>query len=210
MAFTIGIGNQKGGVGKTTLAVNIAGRLASQGKRVLLIDADNQGTALNWQSVRQEEPIFNVVGIPKDTIHKELKTLSTGYDYVLIDSPPHSASILRSLLLSSDLLLIPITPSAMDVWSSKDVVTLLDEAKVYNESLQGAFLINRKIGNTTIGREIGSALEKYQLPVFNTVIGQRVVYAESMSFGEIVLEYEPNGKASDEIKALVTEVLAYE
>lgn len=212
MAFVIGVGNQKGGVGKTTLAVNIAGELSKKSKntRVLFIDADSQGTALSWQAVRQEDPIFNVVGIPRDTIHKEIKTLSKSYDYVLIDSPPHSASILRSLLMASNFFLIPITPSAMDVWSSKEVVGLFSEAQVFNEDLKAAFVISRKITNTTIGKEIDSAIGKYKLPILKTKIHQRVIYAESMSFGNLVFEYEPKGKAEAEIIKLTKEILSYE
>jgi len=93
MSKIISVVNQKGGVGKTTLAVNLAGNLAKMKKRVLLLDTDQQGTALDWQAVREQEPLFTVAGLPRETVHKEIKNLSQGYDFVVLDSPPHSAAL---------------------------------------------------------------------------------------------------------------------
>lgn len=206
MAFVVGIGNQKGGVGKTTLSVNICGQFAQQGKKVLLVDSDVQGSALDWQKVRQEEPLFNVVGIPNDVLHREIKSLATGYDVVVIDSPPHSAEILRSVIMASDILLIPVTPSAMDVWASADVVKLIKEARVFKEDVQASFVINRKIVNTTIGDEVRSALLDFDLPLLETTIGQRVVFAESMSSGYLVSEFDKGSAGHKEMEALVKEL----
>lgn len=206
MAHIIGLGNQKGGVGKTTLSINLAGYFANTGKKVLLIDGDKQGSALDWQGVRNDEPIFNIVGIPKDTIHKEIKGLSQNYDYIFIDAPPHSANILRSILLAVDLFLIPITPSALDVWSAEEVLKLLSEAKIYNENIKYGFVINRKIVNTSIGKEITKLLKHFDVPVCKNIISQRVSFAESMSSGMLVEELNTDKIAIEEIKKLAKEI----
>ena len=81
----ISIQNQKGGVGKTTLAVHLSYAFALKGGRVLLIDADPQGSALDWAAAREEKPLFNVVGLSRPTIHRDIEELGKGYDHILID-----------------------------------------------------------------------------------------------------------------------------
>ena len=84
----VGVLNQKGGVGKTTISVNLAHAFALTGHRVLLVDADPQGSALAWSSVRVEDPLFPVVGMPKPTLHKDLPAIAVDYDHVVIDGAP--------------------------------------------------------------------------------------------------------------------------
>ena len=118
----ISILNQKGGVGKTTLAVHIATGLALKKKRVLLIDADPQGSALDWAAARNGDPLFPVVGLPKASIHKELPSIAAGYDIVLIDGPPRVYDVARSAIMASDMILIPVQPSPYDVWAAQEIV----------------------------------------------------------------------------------------
>ncbi len=80
--------NQKGGVGKTTLAVHLATALARRGARVLMVDADPQGSGLDWSASRTGDPLFPVIGLPKPTIHRELPTIAADYAHVVIDGPP--------------------------------------------------------------------------------------------------------------------------
>lgn len=206
MAKIIALGNQKGGVGKTTLAVHLAGALAGPKSKVLLLDADKQASALDWAAVREGEARFSTIGLPKETIHKELKTLAAPYDWVVIDSPPHSAGILRSVLLAADLFLIPISPSALDVWSSKEMLELIEQARVFKEDLAAAFVINRKITGSVLGRDIHLALEEMDLPILKAALSQRVAFAEAMSLGQTVNEYAPAGAAAKEIVQLTEEI----
>jgi chromosome partitioning protein len=202
--------NQKGGVGKTTLAVHLASSLALLQQRVLLIDADVQGSALDWSASRDEDPLFNVVGIAKPTIHKEMPTLSEGYDHVIIDGPPRVYDVARSAIVASDLIIIPVQPSPYDVWAAKEVVELVKEVADTVSGIKkfdSAFVINRKITNTAIGRDVIEALEIYKLPIFKNHICQRVAYAETALRGSTVLEEDPDGVASEEIKALTSEIL---
>ena len=198
--------NQKGGVGKTTLAVHVATAVARQGARVLLVDADPQGSALDWSAMRVGDPLFPVIGLPKAILHRELPKLAADYDHVVIDGPPRVYDVARSAIMASDFVVISVQPSPYDVWAAKEIVDLLAEAVSFNENLRSAFVINRKIVNTAIGRDVAEALAEYRLPILKAQVCQRVSFAESAAQGQTVLETDPNSLASQEIKALVSEV----
>lgn len=202
----IGVLNQKGGVGKTTLAVNIAAALARTGQRVLLIDADPQGSALDWAAAREGDPLFAVVGLPKPSIHKELALVGEGYDVVVIDGPPRVTDLARSAIMASDIVLIPVQPSPYDIWAADEVVKLIQEASVFKENLKSVFVINRKIANTAIGRDVREALEAYDLPTLEASIVQRVAFAEAAAVGKAIYEQDRDGVASQEIEAVVSEL----
>jgi chromosome partitioning protein len=205
----ISVQNQKGGVGKTTLAIHISHALCLLGYRVLLIDADPQGSARDWAASRQGEPLFSVMGIDRPSIHKEIPLISPNYDHILIDGPPRVTDLARSAIVAADLVLVPVQPSPYDVWAAKEVIDLIKEASIFRESLKSVFVVNRKIANTAIGRDVNEALASYQIPVLKSQITQRVSFAESAGTGQTVLEIEPNGQASQEIKAVVNELMEY-
>lgn len=202
-----GVLNQKGGVGKTTLAINIASAFARSGARVLVIDADPQGSSLDWAAARQEESLFSVIGLPRASIHKEVTEVGRGYDHIIIDGPPRVTDLARSAIMASDLVLIPVQPSPYDIWAADEVVKLIQEATVYKENLKSAFVVNRKITNTAIGRDVTDALAGYPVPVLDTAITQRVIYAEAAAQGKAVFELDAEGPAQAEIEALVAELM---
>ena len=205
----VGVLNQKGGVGKTTLSVNLAACLARTGARVLLIDADPQGSALDWAAARQGEPLFSVVGFPRATIHKEIAQLGQGYDHIIIDGPPRVTDLARSAIMASDIVVIPVQPSPYDIWAAEEVVKLITEARVYKENIKSVFVVNRKITNTAIGRDVREALAAYPIHVLNASIAQRVVFAEAAAQGQAIFEIEPTGPAVAEMEAVATELLEY-
>ncbi len=205
----IGVLNQKGGVGKTTLAVNLAAAISRRGDRVILIDADPQGSALDWAAARQEAPLFSVVGIPKASIHKELPALGRDYDHCIIDGPPRVTDLARSAILASDIVVVPVQPSPYDIWAAEEVLKLIREASVYKENIKTCFVINRKITNTAIGRDVRDALSGYSVHVLAAAITQRVVFAEAAARGHAVFECDPQGTAAHEVEAVLNELMEY-
>lgn len=205
----IGLLNQKGGVGKTTLSISLAAELTRTGARVLLLDADPQGSALDWAAARQGDPMFSVVGLPRATIHREIAVVGQGYDHIIIDGPPRVTDLARSAILASDLVVIPVQPSPYDIWAAEEIVKLIDEARVFKESLKSCFAINRKIANTAIGRDVREALSGYPVHVLESVVTQRVVFAEAAAQGRAVFEIDQESLATVEIEKLTSEVAGY-
>lgn len=202
----ISILNQKGGVGKTTIAVNLSYGIAVKRFRVLLIDSDPQGSVKAWQGVSGESA-FSIIHYAQDNLYKEINTLAKGYDYVIIDGPPGKESITKSILTISDLVIIPIRPSILDLWSSQEIIDLVKEAGELNPRIKGMLLVSQKAPGTRIGKEAKESLGGYDLDIFNTEINLRIAYAEAMINGKAVMEYDPESEASKEIVNLTKEVL---
>ncbi len=201
----IAVINQKGGVGKTTMALHLAAALCAEGERVLLADADPQGSALDWVAVRNGQTPFASIGMPKPILHIELPKMAGDFDTVIIDGPPRVYDVARSAVMASDIVLIPVLPSQFDVWAAEETAKLLEECAVYKPGLKAAFVINRKIANTAIGRDVAKALKQYPVPVLAAGVCQRVAFAESAR-GQTVFEIDPDSAASKEIHALAREV----
>jgi chromosome partitioning protein len=205
----IAVLNQKGGAGKTTLATHLAGELAMQGSRVTLLDADPQGSALDWAQRRAQsgqERLYGVFGLARDTLHREVPAIALGADYVVIDGPPRVAALARSALLAADLVLIPVQPSAYDVWATQEMISLIAEARVFRPQLRAAFVINRRVVGTVIGREARQALVDQPFAALHAEISQRIVFADSVAAGRLVSEVAPQCAAAREIAALVRAV----
>lgn len=201
--------NLKGGTGKSTLCLNLAGELTARGARVLVIDADPQGTCLDFAAARESPPAFTVVALPRPTIHRELKQIGTGFDHVLVDCPPRVGDVIKSALLAVDLALVPVSPSPADAWATREIVPIIEEAAVFNAALRAAFIVNRAQPRTALAAGIEEALQAFPFPVLRSRVSARVVFAEAIASGRTARELGRFSAAAREIESLTTEVLNY-
>ncbi|WP_437186750.1 ParA family partition ATPase [Planctomicrobium sp. SH668] len=207
MTRTIAVLNQKGGAGKTTIATNLAHALVLDGCKVLLVDADPQGSLRDWNEVNGGE-LIPVIGLDRETLAKDLQAVSKGYDYVVIDGAPQIARLSAAAVKAADLVLIPVQPSPYDIWACADLVDIiLARREVTNGQPAAAFVISRLIKKTRLSTDVVKALSEYQIPVLDTGTSQRVVYPTSAAGGKTVFQSEPHGPAAKEIIKIKKELL---
>lgn len=201
----ISVINQKGGVGKTTVATHLATALRLAGHSVLLVDSDPQGSARDWAAVREDHPL-SVVGMDRPTIERDLKSIAP-VDFVIIDGAPQAADLAVSAIKASDFVLIPVQPSPYDIWATSDLVELVKQRiEITDGKLQAAFVVSRAITGTNIGKEVTGVLEGYELPVLEARIHQRVNYPGSAASGSTVLEDQPDSEGAKEMMQLAVEI----
>ncbi len=197
--------NQKGGVGKTTSAINFAASLKRKNYKLLFIDADPQGSAAQWHAV-ENNTAFEVLHHPEPITKSEIEALTQEYDYLVIDAPPAIGDITKSILAIAELSIIPLSPSSLDIWSCKGTLEMIDSAREENPDLDVKLLINRKIPGTRVGREARQSLGIFNLDILDTELCQRVAYIDAMTSGVSVMQYAPGSKAAGEIENLCDEV----
>lgn len=201
--------NQKGGVGKTTIAMNLARAFQLQGKSVLLVEADEQGSSRNWSAVREDFPI-TVVGIYTPTLERDLKNLGQ-HDLIIIDGKPEADGVMSiSAIKAADAVLIPVQPSPLDVWSGFDVAKMVrTRMEVTSRQLKAAVMVSRAIPGTRLAKDVLSALDDYQLPIFTSRTTQKVDYSHAVGEGKTVMDgRRRKGPAGKEIQAIADEVMA--
>jgi chromosome partitioning protein len=201
--------NHKGGVGKTTLALHVAGAGATQGKRVVIVDTDSQGSALDWSEQRAKgglTRLFDVIELARDTLHVEAPEIARDVHHVVIDGSSHSAALMRSAMLAADLALVPAQPSPFDRWATVETLPLLQEVRHFLPHLIARFVLNRCAARTLVASQIAEAPAKHHPPALTARIGQRVVFADAARTGRLVSQMQRSKPAAREVAALAAEI----
>lgn len=203
------LGSQKGGVGKSTLSVSIAACLLMHGKRVLIVDADDQKSILTWYNSRPENlPHIPVTGATGN-IKAMLKEHEKSYDYVIADCAGRDSAEMRSGLMAADVFISPLRPSQMDLDVVPHTCRVFTDANSFNESVRGYLVLNMTPTNMFVNEanQAAEVLKDFpQMTLANTRIcdrkAHRDAWAESMTIFETA-----NAKAQEEIESLVKEVI---
>jgi chromosome partitioning protein len=207
--LVISILNQKGGVGKTTIATNLAHGLHLREYNVLLVDGDPQGSARDWHEANLGI-LLPCIGLDRETLLIDLKAVWDGYDIVVIDGAPQIAKLSAVAIRASDVVLIPVQPSPYDIWATADLVELIKQRQEVSEgNPKAAFILSRIIKNTNLSRDVIEALKEYELPILDARTSQYVAYAYSASKGESVFSSSAASlsQASVEFKEIIDEII---
>ena len=206
------IGNTKGGVGKTTLAVNLAIARARAGRDVWLIDGDRQATASTALAIRSAANRIPAIATSQyfdgPTLRVQVALQAKKFDDVVIDVGGRDSSALRSALGLSDALLIPFQPRSIDVWALGDIAALVEEVRGIGKELRALAVLNLADAQGSDNKEAAAALADFPgLTLLDTPIRRRKSFANAMGEGLSVLEHEPaDPKARLELEALLVAV----
>lgn len=199
----ITVAQQKGGSGKTTIAANLAVALSRKGKKVALLDTDPQGSLGRWFMTRRSagDPGMDFSTASAWGVSYECDKLRGANDYVFVDTPPKIDADLKPAIRESDLVIVPVSASQVDVWATEEVLDL-----ALRERAEVMVVLNRAKAGTRVADEVEGALKKLGVKRAKTALGHRVAYPETIGNGRGVLE-RGKGAWADEIEALTAEVV---
>ena len=207
----LAISNLKGGVGKSTIAQNIAAQFAQNGVKVCIADTDTeQKTSVKWASLRDSSLVsIPVFSIAPEKVSQEILGLKQKYDLVIVDGTPALTELTTRIIILSDLVLVPILPGGGDIWALENFLERYQEAKVTKESYGGkvniAVIVNRYNERTTLDREVVNAIQDFGVTILATKLANRVSYREATIQG-ISVHDTKDEKAKQEIEELTKEI----
>jgi len=205
----ISISSLKGGVGKSTIAQNLAVCFARNGYKVCIIDSDANQSSLKWSSLRtNEEFSIPAYGLPDgNELGKNASHLDKLYDVVIIDGTPNLSKLTSKIILTSNFVFIPVLPSGMDVWATRKFLdhyqNIIEESET---NIPAYFIMNKFRPNTSLSMEVKECLAEFEIPVMETCLKDRVAYGEAVIKGSGVYEHR-NKAAKEEITNLFNEVM---
>ena len=196
--ITIAIASQKGGSGKTTLAVHIATKAAQKGYESAVIDTDPQATAAAWSDWRGDFLPVVVTSPPARLGRTVASAQKNGVDFVVIDTPPHADAAAREAIKAADIVLIPTKPRAFDLAALEPVADLISFAG------KPAYVVLNAVpsGATVLTKEAKNAAKEMGLDICPVELGDRAAFHRSSAKGETASESEPKGKAAKEVDKL--------
>lgn len=216
-AKIIVIGNQKGGAGKTTVTINLAGSLGRRGYRILIVDGDEQSSVVEIVSLAQEDAQLpaSVIGLWKAgrKIHQEIKKFIDIYDYIIVDCPPSANSpIAQSALLIADIVIVPFIPGTIDALAAPKIRDAIESAQVINPDLKAVLLLNRVESGWSVMKNVIELLPSFKMPMLRNRLNRRAPYVESPGIGNSVHQLKDRKEkiepAVKEVEKLTDEVLA--
>ena len=204
------IGSQKGGCGKSTIAINIAVALSNLNKDVILVDADRQPTSSNFCLDREESEFKNINNVQKyENIKDTILDLNKRYEFVIVDVSGRDSRELRTGMLGADLMIIPFKPSQPDLDTLPNIVEIIEQAKDFNSNLKAKALLTMCPTHHMIKEkdEAKEYLNEFpQIELMQSFVCDRKIYRDSLSDGKGVVECD-NAKAKEEIDNLIGEIL---
>jgi chromosome partitioning protein len=197
----IAVLNQKGGVGKSTLTINIAKCLSLAGHRVLIIDADPQGSTFDWSL--ESDKTIEVKKYIRPNLSNEIEKYPD-FDFIVIDGAPRNNELLNGACAAADLIVLPLRASAFDLWASSELVE-----KIIAEKLRAVFVLGQIVTGTKILENARNGLTIKEIPLLKTVIKLRTIYPVSAMESKTVFDYAKgkNDPAALEIQALTDEII---
>lgn len=208
------VGSEKGGTGKTTIATNLAVLLAQESGGVLLVDSDPQGSAMEFNNVRDEEghtPSMTCVKVTGKSVASEIRKLSPKFDHVVIDVGGRDSAALRSAMVIADVLVVPFLPSQYDAWSIEHMDSLIEDAQGFNPDLTPLLVMNKVDTNPQIklADEASEFVKDLKnLKLVDLRLANRVAFRRSAAEGQTVNELaKRDPKAAGELQGVFDEVM---
>ena len=200
--------NQKGGAGKTTVSLNLAGSLGRRKYKVAVVDGDEQSSLVEISSLAPEDGLLpaNVIGLWKAgrKIHQEIKRFIDIYDFIIVDCPPAASSpIAQSSLLIADLAIVPFIPGTIDALAAPKIRDAIESAQVINQDLKAFLLLNRVEESWNISKQVIDLLPKFKMPLLKSKLTKRAAYVESPGIGNSI--HQLKGKR-EKIEPVIAEV----
>lgn len=210
----ITLANQKGGCGKSTIVLNLAIEFSLLRHRVIIFDTDPQGSCYETAQIRngpedQDETMQLKVAPIYENLYQAIEEHDKNYDFAFIDTPPHDNEVVSVATLCSDLIIIPVQDSPLDIRSTKTTVNLINDARKINPGIVPYFLLSRIQTNSIMARELAQVLKStYKFDILETKLANRMAYKYSLIYGQNVSEFSSRDEASAEIRSLAREVLS--
>ena len=210
----IAVTNLKGGVGKSTVAQNLAVCFAHAGKKVCILDTDlKQRTSMRWAGERAESlPPVIVSGVEEKQLTQQAEALKKIYDVIIIDGRPDLAILATKTIAISDVVVVPITAKSADIWSLQNFMEWYERVSeevltITGKQIKAFLMLNMYKGNRTITKDIEQYLSELSIELLDNRLADRASYIEAMTLGMGVYEYPKDAKAKEEMKRVFEEII---
>ncbi|NHZ66629.1 ParA family protein [Massilia genomosp. 1] len=205
MPSIITLAHQKGGVGKSTIALNLYGYFSQSGLRTALVDIDPQGSISSFVDFAGADR-FDLVRRKDFATYADLLAQVQGFEVVIIDTPPYLSKELEEIIKITDLVIIPCKASLFDAFAIRQTIDFIETQRTDKNDFLSAIVMTMAISGASLQAQIRDHLEQHKIPILKTEIGNRVAYAKSLLLSGNVMQ-DDSGKAKEEMQNLADEIL---